>query len=198
MKKIPTLFVRDSANMSRVTSTVTPGCEWVLAGEGFPTIKHDGTCCLIRGGKLYKRYEVKAGKPVPPNFEPAQEAREDTGGTPGWLPVGDGPEDKWHREAWEQGGNGLPDGTYELMGPKVQGNPEGMSNHVLWRHGCETILNFDKPWDYDSIGVYLHTLYVEGPFHMPIEGIVWHHPDGRMAKIKARDFGLQWPPKGKR
>lgn len=25
-----------------------------------------------------------------------------------------------------------------------------------------------------------------------IEGLVWHHPDGRMAKIKRRDFGLKW------
>lgn len=23
-----------------------------------------------------------------------------------------------------------------------------------------------------------------------IEGIVWHHPDGRMVKIKKKDFGL--------
>jgi hypothetical protein len=27
----------------------------------------------------------------------------------------------------------------------------------------------------------------------PFEGIVWHHPDGRMAKVKARDFGIRWP-----
>ena len=27
------------------------------------------------------------------------------------------------------------------------------------------------------------------------EGLVWHHPDGRMAKIKRRDFGLSWPVK---
>ena len=39
------------------------------------------------------------------------------------------------------------------------------------------------------------TLFIDGAFYMPIEGIVWHHPDGRMAKIKARDFGIQWPPK---
>jgi len=26
-----------------------------------------------------------------------------------------------------------------------------------------------------------------------IEGIVFHHPDGRMAKIKRRDYGLPWP-----
>lgn len=25
-----------------------------------------------------------------------------------------------------------------------------------------------------------------------IEGLVWHHDDGRMAKIKRRDFGLKW------
>ena len=24
-----------------------------------------------------------------------------------------------------------------------------------------------------------------------MEGVVWHHPDGRMAKIKARDFGIK-------
>ena len=24
----------------------------------------------------------------------------------------------------------------------------------------------------------------------PFEGIVWHHPNGRMVKIKARDFGI--------
>lgn len=23
-----------------------------------------------------------------------------------------------------------------------------------------------------------------------VEGVVWHHPDGRMVKIKTRDFGL--------
>jgi len=28
-----------------------------------------------------------------------------------------------------------------------------------------------------------------------IEGIVWHHPDGRMAKIKRKDMGLSWPVK---
>ena len=27
----------------------------------------------------------------------------------------------------------------------------------------------------------------------PVEGLVFHHPDGRMAKIKRRDYGLSWP-----
>jgi len=29
--------------------------------------------------------------------------------------------------------------------------------------------------------------------HPEFEGIVFHHPDGRLAKIKQRDFGLPWP-----
>jgi len=28
-----------------------------------------------------------------------------------------------------------------------------------------------------------------------IEGVVWHHAQGHMAKIKRRDFSLPWPIK---
>jgi hypothetical protein len=74
------------------------------------------------------------------------------------------------------------EGTYELVGPKVQGNPYHLEVHKLIRHGADLI---DAPRDFDGLRVWLseHT----------IEGIVWHHPDGRMAKIKRRDFGLSWP-----
>ena len=27
-----------------------------------------------------------------------------------------------------------------------------------------------------------------------IEGVVWHHPDGRMVKIKGKDFGIKRKP----
>jgi len=37
--------------------------------------------------------------------------------TAGWVPVGDGSDDQWHREAWEEaGGLRTLDGTYELIG----------------------------------------------------------------------------------
>jgi hypothetical protein len=36
------------------------------------------------------------------------------------------------------------------------------------------------PRDFDGLARYL-----DGLGH---EGIVWHHPDGRMAKLKVRDF----------
>lgn len=153
---------------------IVPGAEWVPAGEGVATRKYDGTCCMVRDGKLWKRYEVKKRKTPPPNFEAATEPDPNTGKQQGWVPVGDGPEDKWHREAF----SGQEDGTYELCGPKVQGNPEGFNSHVLIPHGKDILE--DAPRTFDEIHAYLEK--------RTIEGIVWHHPDGRMVKIKKRDF----------
>lgn len=179
MKKIPTVFERDwNGDRSRVVDQVHKGCEWVTAGEGWPTRKVDGTSCLVRAGKLYKRREVREGGVIPPDFEQADYDAE-TGKMVGWVPVGDGQDDRWHREAfaaWER----LQDGTYELVGPKVQGNPEKYPKHELVAH--DTLqLNADIPRDFQGLRDWLAT--------QDIEGIVFHHPDGRMAKIKLRDFG---------
>lgn len=180
MKKIISLFRRNYDGDRLVRNEITLGAEWVVTGEGIATRKHDGTCCLIRDGKLFKRYEVKLGGKAPINFEPANEVDEVTGKQQGWIPVSDGPEDKWHREAFERLGQ-VPDGTFELVGPKVQGNPEEVTVHMLWRHGCDDLEN--APTDFDGLKTYLAS--------MEIEGIVWHHPDGRMVKIKKKDFGLR-------
>lgn len=177
MQKIISLFQRNYDGDRLVRNEVVPGAEWVLAGEGVATRKFDGTCCLVRAGKLYKRYDAKAGKTPPEGFEAAQEPDEKTGHWPGWLPVGDGPEDRWHREAWEND-TSLPDGTYELCGPKIQGNPEGFSTHTLVLHGIEIL--GDCPRDFDGIREYLR--------ERSIEGVVWHHNDGRAVKIKRKDF----------
>ena len=186
MKKIPSVFKRDYDGTRLVYNEVVPGCEWVLNGEGVPTEKIDGTACMVRDGKLYKRFDAKAGKTPPVGWEPCEEGPDEhTGHFPGWLPVGDGPEDKWHREAFEAFIFDIPDGTYELIGPKIQGNPYELGYHKLMRHG-EIVLDCEAR-TFEAIREYL-TQNV-------IEGIVWHHTNGRMAKIKRRDFGLEWPPK---
>lgn len=183
MNKIPTIFIRD---MSRQPALVTPewhpDCLWVRDGEGIATRKYDGTSCLVREGKLYKRRELRPGDVAPPDFE-SLGTDENTGKTVGWVPVGDGPEDRWHREAFAMR-DALEEGTYELLGPKIQGNKDSFEVHTLVNHATTVIRTAPPQRDFDSIRSWLAGTH--------IEGIVWHHPDGRMAKIKRRDFGLKW------
>ncbi len=75
MKKIPTIFVRDwdgtigPPPARFVLNEPHPDCEWVFAGEGVPRQKIDGTACLVRDGRLYKRHEVRADKAASAGFE---------------------------------------------------------------------------------------------------------------------------------
>ena len=182
MQKIISLFQRNYDGDRLVKNEVVPGAEWVLAGEGVATRKYDGTCCLIRGGKLFKRHEVKKGGKAPVNFEPANGVDEATGKQQGWIPVGDGPEDQYHREglaSYAADFIKLETGTYELVGPKIQGNPEGLHFHTLVPHAYATKIK-DVPREFDALKVAMQ--------NFPHEGIVWHHPDGRMVKIKRKDF----------
>lgn len=184
MKKIPTMFDRDwDGDKSRVIDKINPGCEWVAAGEGIATKKIDGTSCMIRNGSLFKRRELKDGDVIPVGFE-LSDTDVETGKTIGWVPVSKDPTDKWHRDAFISNSN-LPDGTYELVGPKIQGNRERFEKHILVSHG-ETGTFEDVPRSFMGL--------MEWFSGRDIEGIVFHHPDGRMAKIKLRDFGIKRPP----
>jgi hypothetical protein len=183
MKKIPSVFVRHHDGDRRLLDQILPESAWVVAGEGTATRKWDGTACLVKGGRLYKRYDAKQGKAPPEGFEPCQEPDPVTGHWPGWVPVGAGPEDRWFHDADKP----ALDGTYELCGPKIGGkhgaNPERFGTHRYIRHGDELLA--DVPRTFQGLKQYLGD--------HPMEGIVFHHPDGRMAKIKRSDFGLRWP-----
>lgn len=182
MNKIPTIFVRDMTRQpALVIPTWSDGCDWVKWGEGFATRKYDGTSCLVRDGKLYKRRELRHGDVSPPDFE-SLGTDENTGKTVGWVPVGNGTEDRWHREAFAEYAL-LPDGTYELLGPKIQGNKDKRERHTLQPHHLAEVF-YEVPREFEPLKAWLT--------EHNIEGLVWHHPDGRMAKIKRRDFGLKW------
>lgn len=196
MQKIISLYKRDYEGTRLVFDEVVPGAEWVFKGEGIATEKFDGTACMLRGGQLFKRYDRKRKgdkyKAAPPAWEPAQEPDSITGHWPGWLPVGDGNADQWHRAGLSaikarRLASGImepmSDGTYELVGEKINANPYKMTGHSLWRHGAVEIP--DCP-------VYFNDLK-EWFANINIEGVVWHHPDGRMVKIKRKDFGYGWP-----
>ena len=190
MQKIISLFQRNYDGDRLVRDEVVPGAEWVLSGEGVATRKYDGTCCMVKAGKLYKRYDCKKGKKPPEGFEPAQDPDPVTGHWPGWIEVSmTRPDDKYHCEALIDSttdygmGSPLPDGTYELCGPKIQGNPDHFLTHVLLRHGRRQFPGGDPPRTFAELKEWFRG--------KDIEGIVWHHPDGRMVKIKKKDFGLK-------
>ena len=79
MIKIPTLFKRtfDDNHVVYIEPVVTPGFEWVLAGEGIATVKWDGSCCAVFGGQFFKRYDAKHGKPI--GCHAAEKIRETNG-----------------------------------------------------------------------------------------------------------------------
>lgn len=182
MNKIPTLFVRNPEDRRHVLPDVTPGCEWVLNGEGTPTRKYDGTCVLYDGATWWARREVKPGKTPPPNYRPIS-TDEATGKTVGWEPIDQSSFAKIHAEALRNSAVGKP-GTYELLGPKINGNPDQFEAHLLMPHGwavlSERIDCEAAPRDFAGLRDWLTA--------RPYEGLVWHHPDGRMAKLKRRDF----------
>lgn len=189
MQKIPTIWKRNYDTDKLIRDEPSEGLEWFFAGEGTVTRKIDGTACLVRDGKLYKRYDAKQGKKPPLDFMPAQaEADPVTGHWPGWVPVSANTrEDRWHIAAWKAQRESLNDWTYELVGPKVQDNPEHTYEYDLVRHGSIILFNF--PRTFEETKAYLARYAMEGI-------VAWRdikNPDCDKCKVKAHDFGIKWP-----
>lgn len=181
MKKLTTFFKKDPNDLGRVINEINPENEWALK-FGIPTRKFDGTSCAIIDGELYKRFDFKKGRTLPPNAIPCQEADKITGHHPHWVKCDrNDNSNKWHFVAFEALENKV-DGTYELCGEKVQRNPEKIEGHQLIKHGCEVLDITD--FSFDGLRSFLEV--------SDIEGIVFHHlTDGRMCKIRKGDFGIR-------
>ena len=187
MKKISTLFKKDINNLGRVINEINPENNWVFDGKAIATQKFDGSACAVINGKLYKRYDAKKGKTAPEGAIPCQEADLITGHHPHWVECSK--EKKDDQYFWE-GFNALAEsgkveeGTYELIGEKVQGNPENIKGHLLVKHG-NNILSLES-LDFEYIKNFL-----SNPENN-MEGIVFHHTaDNRMCKIRKSDFGVR-------
>lgn len=197
MKKIPTLFERTYDEKGRIigiTDNPKKGLEWVLAGEGYATIKVDGSCCAIIDGKFYKRYDAKNGKPVPEGAIKCQEEADPiTGHLPCWVECSrDNPADKWFFKAYDEmiaSGYGYSDNhTYEAIGPHFQSNPYNLEKDTLFEHGCGASIIENLPRTFESIKEFLK--------NTPIEGIVFWKDNIPQCKIKRSDFGFKWPCEG--
>lgn len=187
MKKISTLFKKDINNLARVVDEINPENKWVFDGKAIATRKFDGSACAVINGKLYKRYDAKRGKIAPEGAIPCQQADFVTGHHPHWVACEiTKKEDKYFWEGFhalaELGK--VEDGTYELIGEKIQGNPENVNGHLLVKHGTH-ILSLES-LDFEFIKNFL-----SDPENN-MEGIVFHHTaDNRMCKIRKSDFGVR-------
>ena len=182
MEKIPTLFERD--DRFKVTPTVRPECQWVFDGLGDATEKLDGmnVRLTVRTGTLV-RIEKRR------NPSKTQKAE---GIIDGWyVETTASPDDKWILEA--AAGTDVStwiDGEHpcEALGPKMQGNPLGLDHHICVPFNVEAPVYPDMPRTFDGLAAALTEIESHyAPGHLA-EGIVFHHPDGRRAKIKRRDF----------
>ena len=210
MKKISTLFKREIVDhvIVNITPEYDPKYEWVFTEKPKATRKLDGTAVAIIDGKLYRRLDLKnlKSKVLPDGAIQCQEQPDEiTGSFPFWIPslkkgftilsenlnesIGLEGNDKYAVEAFiklvhETSPTDLHqlDGTYELCGPKIQGNPDGYAEHTLVKHGS-IILDLED-YSFEGIRSYLET--------HEIEGIVFHRDNGEMVKIKRSDFGFFW------
>lgn len=190
MKKIVSLFARNfdtAVDDRKVRDEVMPAAAWVAAGEGVATRKWDGMAVLVKDGALFKRYDAKRGRTPPVDFVPVEASPDPISGHwPGWVPVAATDKPILLSIAWGKAnlfaGGEIPDGTYEAVGPMIGTrhgpNPENLPEQRLVVHAADELA--DAPRDYDGLVAYLRD--------REIEGIVWHHPDGRVVKIKKRDF----------
>jgi hypothetical protein len=181
MKKISTLFKKDPNDLGLVINEINPENEWVFT-DGIPTRKFDGTATAIINGELYKRYDAKKDRKIPDGAIACQEADAITGHHPHWLKCERSKnEDKYFFEGFDALEN-KEDGTYELIGEKVQGNPEKIKGHMLIKHGCEVLQLLSL--DFEKLKAFLSDNSND------IEGIVFHHKlDDRMCKLRKSDFG---------
>lgn len=192
MQKIPTIFARQDYTQDRrlVSAEVTPGLEGVLdarSGLWVPRRKFDGVAVkLDDAGLWWLRKTVRPEQTPPEGYVKVAEHPTVLGQSHGWIRMRSSPAAQAWLDALSAGSDqDYKPGTYELVGPTINGNPERTASHILHSHAEAPIVGLPKVLhDYASLKHYfLRTLRPAG-----VEGIVWHNPDGRMAKLKVADF----------
>lgn len=173
MLSVPCLFKKDGNGVAY--NEVVEGFEWALSGGVMTTRKFAGEICYIQNGKLFKNDDT----PVLWNI----------------------PEDAHYADAFavlvKQSLRNL-DRYYLLCGPAIAEGRSNLRVHTL-------IPYVGLPGRVPDLSV--HANYTELSFlsqqpmltfdllrsvcGLPqISGVVFHHPDGRVAEITREDFGI--------
>ena len=175
-----------------VTPEINPKYKWVFEDPGVKAVdKLDGTnlCVRIEGNKITRIFNRIQEKNI---FPPGTTQSKWDGACMEGLA-------RAIRKEWLKG---LPDGDYygELIGEIFNGNPHKMQGHIWvpfeylarkchWRSWIKN----QYPKDFDSISAWFRDLtslfnQVMKLEEIKTEGLVFHHPDGRMAKLRRDMF----------
>ena len=202
MKKIKSMFVRNFGGYGQPTE-ITPvftdaECEEALK-NGCATVKYDGSPVFIDGdGKLFARFDAKKGNAAPAGAIPCCDPDPVTGHHPHWVPCFDEngnakSQYKWHIRAFENASKladslGVPlelNKSYEALGPHFQGNPYGLPEDILYKHGADVYKIPDDKHNFDGIC----EIIKNSP---DMEGLVFWLNGEPVCKIKRIDMGLEW------
>lgn len=189
MNKVPTLFKRDWEGNRKVVDELAVNLDCEDLKEAVATEKIDGTNVrvTVRNG-LAVRLEKRRN---PSKFEKAKGIEEP------WYVDADrySPDDKWIFDALDNTDLSLlQDGEWsaEAVGTNIQGNPLNLTCNKLFFFSLPEVrsqLEFHSvPTTYAGLKEWLPLQKSKVGANAPIEGIVWHFPNGNMVKIKRKDF----------
>lgn len=147
--------------------------------------KLDGASAAIIDGKIYSRYMSRQRKntpaTVPVDGIPAQPNIDEATQThPYWVPAEAKGQGKHHYNAFINQPN-LPDGTYELIGPSINGNVEQAAVNTLVPHDADHLL-VELPTELSRES--LKQLIMSKPW----EGLVFRNSNDDMCKLRRVDF----------
>lgn len=183
MPKLDSPFVR-SGELHLVTPEINPGYEWVFDDELVTCQeKLDGTnvSIVVENGKVTRIFNRTNEMDI----------------------LGDSPVMEAVRNSYKRGYCNFTDGQYfgEAVGQRIQANPYKL-DECLWlpfntyfvKH--LTYKTWGKyPKDFETISAWfrdgLFPLFSASKGNKSgfVEGVVFHHPDGRMAKLRRDMFG---------
>lgn len=198
MQKIPLLFKTD-IQRKYVIPELNPAAAWVLEEPSIAHRKYDGTCLMRDTEDWWSRRSTKEPAKVK-NFRPVV-FDSLTGKHFGWEPISQSPFFKFWQEAIGQRPldcdiidmreSAYEFGTYELLGPKINGNPEKLKRHRLMPHAHAQQLGDIQHLELDLVED-VEVAYAElkrALFYLPVEGVVFKDRKmQRFAKLRRKDF----------
>lgn len=186
MKKIPTIFKRDMDNGGKILPEYSEFIDVADFEGAIATEKLDGTNIRVT---IRNEVLVRIEKRRNPTKIQKKRGILD----PWYVDVDEySPEDKHITEAArEYCYVGVPNGEWsaEALGPKIQGNPLKLKEHLLCIFSAEQAPIFlNVPITFEELKEWLPRQKSIFGHDCGIEGIVWHCTNGKMMKIKTKDF----------